>query len=77
MKKIMAKCPRCGGPEYQTDGNELRKLRERAGVSLRETARRFGFSAAHLSDVELNRRRVRGSLEAKYLAAFAKKEPRP
>lgn len=37
-------------------GGRIRKLRLKAGISLRELARRVKVSAAHLSDVENDRR---------------------
>ena len=53
-------CPRCNGtgeiPDDRVIGSQLRKLREDAGLSLREVARRLNYSAAHVSDLELGRR---------------------
>lgn len=34
----------------------LRQARERKGITLREMARRLGFSAPYISDIELGRR---------------------
>jgi len=41
-------------------------MREYKNVSLRELARRLGFSAAYLSDVELGRRGCSNALLANY-----------
>ena len=40
-----------------TLGSEIRRLRTKAGTSLRKFALSVGVSAPHLSDVELDRRR--------------------
>jgi len=44
-------------PRRMTLGNEIRRLRTRAGTSLRKFALGVGVSAPHLSDIELDRRR--------------------
>lgn len=53
-------CPQCHGegtvenPAYR--GQEMRRLRQAAGLSLREVARQMKLSAAYVSDLELGRR---------------------
>ena len=56
-------CPSCGcdlaaerAELARAQGRIFRARRLRRGLSLRETARRAGISAAHLSDIELGRR---------------------
>jgi transcriptional regulator with XRE-family HTH domain len=49
----------------------LRWQRERAGVCLREAARRLGTSAAYLSDVERGARNVTQRVEEFYVERFA------
>jgi transcriptional regulator with XRE-family HTH domain len=44
-------------PEMTTLGDTIRRNRLKAGITLRKFAREVGISAAHLSDVEHNRRR--------------------
>jgi transcriptional regulator with XRE-family HTH domain len=44
-------------PERTTLGGEIRRFRLKAGSTLRKFALRAGISAAHLSDIEHNRRR--------------------
>ena len=44
-------------PKRTTLGQEIRRLRTKAGTSLRQFALIVGVSAPHLSDVELDRRR--------------------
>lgn len=44
-------------PKRTTLGQEIRRLRTKAGTSLRQFALTVGVSAPHLSDVELDRRR--------------------
>lgn len=57
---LTVKCPTCGGtgevPNQKSLGAELRKLREKAGLSGRQVARRMHISAPYLSDLELGRR---------------------
>ncbi len=60
-------CPRCGAREVKVvNPLWLRATRERAGLSLRELARRAGFTASYLCDIELGRRRVTRSMAALY-----------
>lgn len=51
-------CPTCGSARESIDGRLLRAARVVCKVGLRELARRAGFSAAYLSDVERNKRLV-------------------
>lgn len=54
------KCSACEGtgrvPNPVATGLSMRQRRERAGVGLRELARKLDVSAAYLSDLELGRR---------------------
>lgn len=52
------RCPKCDGTGKvgHVHGLSLRIARERAGLGLRETARRAKVSAPYLSDIELGRR---------------------
>lgn len=60
-------CPVCGSTRRVTNGAWLRRRREVSGLTLREMARRLGFSPAYLCDVEKNRRhcsaKIRGAYE--------------
>lgn len=51
-------CPRCHGDGQIRLVNPrwLRETRERAGLTLREMARRLDFSAAYVCDIEHGRR---------------------
>lgn len=53
-------CDKCHGtgkiPDDQKLGKQLRALRERQKISVREMARRLGVSAPFVSDMELGRR---------------------
>lgn len=53
-------CVKCNGigevENAAYRGQEMRKLRQTAGLSLREVARQMGRSAAYISDLELGRR---------------------
>lgn len=51
----------------------MRQLREHSGLSLREVARRLGFSAAYLSDLERGQRLWNKEREQQYKRAL--KEP--
>ena len=61
-------CVHCGGAGYVVRVNPtwLRSTRERAGISLREMARRIGVSAPYVCDVEHGRRAVPDSWRAEY-----------
>jgi transcriptional regulator with XRE-family HTH domain len=47
-------------PDHHAIGNAIRKARLKAGLTLREAARRSGCSAAHLCDIEYGRRAAGG-----------------
>lgn len=53
-------CPTCKGSGKIKDrdeiGYQLRKMREKKGLSLRKMAKQMKISAAHLSDLELGQR---------------------
>lgn len=51
-------CPRCGSLEQVINGLWLRSKRIKAGITLREFARRLDLSAPYISDIETNRRTV-------------------
>jgi len=51
------------------NGAWARYRRERKGVSLREVARRMELSAAYLSDLERNERRLSGEMLGRFLKA--------
>lgn len=63
-------CPRCEGTGQVPDpvyiGAQMRRLRGKTGMSLREMARRAGFSAPYISDAELGRRTWSRRLLAAY-----------
>ena len=60
-------CRHCDGRGYTLEpGPNLRKMRQRAGLGLREMARRTFLSAPYLSDVELGRRFLSKTILAKY-----------
>lgn len=61
-------CLACEGSGNVTrvSGAWLRARRKSAGVSLREFARRIGFSAAYVSDIERGQRMCTALIEAQY-----------
>lgn len=63
-------CPRCNGSGLVAQGSSLRRLREDAGLTLREVARRMGYSAAYVCDIEHGRRGVTGKLASQYKSAL-------
>lgn len=81
MKIVIPKgakpCTRCDGlghvpdPAYQ--GKEARAQRKKAGLSLREVARRMDFSVAYVGDLELGRRGWNNELLRRYLYALETK----
>lgn len=78
MKLIIPKgakpCPHCDGTGHVDDpvyhGQQLRNLRKKEGLSLRELARRMKVSVAYLSDLELGRRSWNNELMRRYLVAL-------
>jgi transcriptional regulator with XRE-family HTH domain len=75
MKPLKLKskpCPYCGGSGIKEffDGNELRKMRQLYGVSLRQMAKRLKYSAPYLSDVEAGKRNVTNRIAAEYRRYF-------
>jgi len=72
----MRNCKRCGGtgrePDHRAIGNELRKIRQAAGVSATRIAERMKITKAYLSDLELGRRQWRADLVQKYQGALEK-----
>jgi len=49
----------------------MRERRERTGLSLRDVAKRTGWSAAYVSDLELGRRRWGQKQAKRYTEALA------
>lgn len=66
-------CPTCGTPRSILNPAWLRDTRKRAGLTLREMARRLKFSAPYISDIEHGRRRCL----PKVRAAYESLEPKP
>lgn len=73
MKKTI--CPKCLGTGKVDDlfsiGADLRRLREGAGLSLREMAARLNMSPAYLSDLERGHRAWRPDLIKRYEDALS------
>jgi len=65
-KYITVTCGHCEQTRQVPSGAWLRWDRERHGVGLREFARKAGFSAPFISDVERNNRLVTPRLEKAY-----------
>lgn len=67
-------CNKCNGSgEIENAayrGQEMRKLRQATGLSLRKVAERMGRSAAYISDLELGRRGWSGALIRAYEKAL-------
>lgn len=68
-RKRETPCTVCGTPRAFVDGAWLREQRKAAGLTLREVARRLGYTASYVCDVELNRRYASADLTARYLGA--------
>jgi transcriptional regulator with XRE-family HTH domain len=58
-------------PDDRVLGAEMRKRRERAGLSLRNMAKRCGWSPPYVSDLELGRRRWGPKQVKRYTEALA------
>lgn len=67
-------CPRCGGtgtvPDPAYHGEQARQRRIKAGVTLRQIAKRMGLSVGYLSDLELGRRGWSEGLTQRYIKAL-------
>ena len=67
-------CPRCAGTgsilDPRTVGQQMRELREKKSVSVREIARKLGLSAPYISDLELGRRAFNAALIQRYKKAL-------
>lgn len=61
-------CSTCGTPKAVVSGAWLRWRRREAGLTLREMARRLGYSAPYICDVELSRRACSPKIKAAYEA---------
>jgi len=59
-------CPTCGTPGTVVNGAWLRERRKRAGFTLLDFARRVGVSAAHICDIEHNRRKCLPAIRDAY-----------
>lgn len=70
MKYSERPCSQCGAPRAFIDGAWLRKERTRAGLSLREVAKRLGYTTSYVCDIELNRRNANEDLAGRYLLAL-------
>jgi len=71
LKTVNTICKFCLQIRKVVDGKELRVLRKKSGLSLREVARRVGISASYLCDIEHNKR-----LSPRGLVNFWKREIR-
>jgi transcriptional regulator with XRE-family HTH domain len=79
MKQPLMPCPACEGTGKVLDpvaaGRQMRALRLKEKLSLREVARRMGISAPYVQDMELGRRNCKGRL-IDYLEALSKSNER-
>lgn len=60
-------------PDHRSLGAALRRLREEAGIALKEAARRMDISAPYLSDLERGNRFWNEALRDKFLKAIKAK----
>lgn len=68
MKKTrMIECGTCGARRRVVDGQALRKLRLRSGITLRNLAAKLGLSPTYLSFLETNLKPSNDSLVVGYL----------
>lgn len=66
-------CGHCGMTRQTLNGAWLRWVRERAGLSLREVARRAKLTPAFLSDIERGNRHATPRVEAAYAGLQTRK----
>jgi len=69
-------CPKCDGTGSVLDprlqGQQMRSLRVKKQISLREIAKRTGLSAPYISDLERGRRDFNTDLIQRYKQALGK-----
>ena len=69
-------CPKCAGTGSVIDprmqGQQMRELRVKKGIAVREVARRMNLSAPYISDIELGRRAFNTDLIQRYKQALNK-----
>jgi ribosome-binding protein aMBF1 (putative translation factor) len=70
-KLIKVHCPKCSTLVPRIDGRSLRAAREVRGVSLRTLAKKVGYSATYLSDIERNQRLVTPNMLLLYKQGLA------
>lgn len=68
IDKIVIECKKCGGcgKVSITVPESLKKARVAAGISLRTFAKRIGFTAPYISDIENGRRACTNEIEEYY-----------
>lgn len=66
MDRTSIQCSRCNGTGRVPKPGTVKKLREKAGIGLRDMARLVGVSPAFLCDVEHGRRTLSPELRRKY-----------
>lgn len=71
MRLTNRSCSQCGAPRAFIDGAWLRQKRIKAGLSGREVARRLGYTASYICDVELNRRNASKNLAERFMRALS------
>lgn len=64
--KERERCKHCDGKGTVDPWENLRPMREAAGISISELSRREGLSVAYLSDVERGRRGASGRIQKIY-----------
>ena len=67
-KFVSSNCPTCGSEGVIVSADWLRHARVRAGLTLREMARRLSFSAPYICDIEHGRRACTPDIRSAYEA---------
>lgn len=68
-KDYMKLCRCCGGTGHVLDGEHARKLRKKAGLTLREVSEQMGVSIVYVSDLERGSRAFNGDTTGSFLKA--------
>ena len=76
IELVEVKCKECGGKGTRQVvlPESLKQARIAAGISMRSLAKRLGFTAPYLSDIENGRRRCTFEIEEAYTMLKPKKE---
>ncbi len=69
-EKRVVKCPTCGGKREVVNGRWLAWVRNKAGMTMRDVAKKAKVSAPFINDIEHNKRSCTRKVRMVYAAAW-------